>query len=130
MSRCRALLLRAAPLALVGCSSSGSTSLPPGVGASQAPGDTCPGFVEAYNLAGNHVKAGLAGGGGLLLENSLRHDGDAARAAAASVSGSAKADLTRLGQALDQFRAATLTARGSGAAQRWDCFRGRQGPGG
>lgn len=37
MSRCRALLLLAAPLALVGCSNSGSTSLPPGVGASQAP---------------------------------------------------------------------------------------------
>lgn len=37
MSRRRALLLLAAPVALVGCSNSGSTSLPPGVGASQPP---------------------------------------------------------------------------------------------
>jgi len=66
--------------------------------------DACPGFVPAYNEAGSHVHDGLQGDTGVLLENSLRHDGDAARAAAASATGPAKADLARFGQALDDFR--------------------------
>ncbi len=67
--------------------------------------DACPGFVDAYNQAGDHVKAGLGGDSGFLLENSLRHDGDAARAAAASATGPAKIDLIRFGQALDNVQA-------------------------
>jgi len=58
-----------------------------GGGAPQAQHAWCSGFVQADNAAGAHVKAGLGGDSGFLLENSLRHDGDAARAAAASVSG-------------------------------------------
>jgi len=75
-------------------------------GGSAGGGDTCSGFVSAYNTASAHVKAGLAGDSGPLLENSLRHDGDDARTAAASASGPTKADLTRFGQALDGFRTA------------------------
>jgi len=75
-------------------------------GGSAGGGDTCSRFVSASNAANDHVKAGLAGSGGFLLENSLRHDGDDARTAAASASGSMRADLTRFGQALDGFRTA------------------------
>ncbi len=81
-------------------------------GGSSSGNDTCSGFVSASNAASAHVKAGLAGSGGFLLENSLRHDGDDARTAAASASGSTRADLTRFGQALDDFRTAVHAQSG------------------
>lgn len=75
-----------------------------GGGGSAGGGDVCSGFVTAYNTAGAHVTAGLTGDFGPPLQSSLRHDGDTARTAAASGSGSTRADLTRFGQTLDDFR--------------------------
>jgi len=64
--------------------------------------------VQRLRPSAQHVErsreGGIGGDFGPLLENSLRHDSDAACAAAVPVSGSTKTDLIRHGQALDPFR--------------------------